>query len=103
MDLVIHGNVVLNTLPGRSTSTLLWDHICIDPPSSRQVSWPSRTVLRDMLRFLFYIIERYVFVSRFNLLFAVKKIDVGSAGSVTHLAGGQRWCCSLPRCGLRQP
>jgi hypothetical protein len=36
-DLVIRGNVVLNTLSARSTSTLLRDQICIDSPSSRQV------------------------------------------------------------------
>jgi hypothetical protein len=37
-DLVIRGNVVLNTLSTRSTSTLLRDQICINSPSSRQVS-----------------------------------------------------------------
>jgi hypothetical protein len=52
-DLVIRGNVVLNTLSARSTSTLLRDQICINSPSSRQVLRPSRTVLRDSLRILF--------------------------------------------------
>jgi hypothetical protein len=37
-DLVIRGNVVLNTLSARSTSTLLRDQICINSPSNRQVS-----------------------------------------------------------------
>jgi hypothetical protein len=37
-DLVIRGNVVLNTLLARSTSTLLLDQICINSPSIRQVS-----------------------------------------------------------------
>jgi hypothetical protein len=37
-DLVICGNVVLNTLSARSTSTLLRDWICINSPSIRQVS-----------------------------------------------------------------
>jgi hypothetical protein len=37
-DLVIHGNVVLNTLSAHSTSTLLRDQICINSPSIRQVS-----------------------------------------------------------------
>jgi hypothetical protein len=37
-DLVIRGNVVLNTLSARSTSTLLRNQICINSPSSRQVS-----------------------------------------------------------------
>jgi hypothetical protein len=37
-DLVIRGNVVLNTLSARSTSTLLLDQICINSPSSRQVT-----------------------------------------------------------------
>jgi hypothetical protein len=36
-DLVIRGNVVLNTLSARSTSTLLRDQICINSPSSQQV------------------------------------------------------------------
>jgi hypothetical protein len=36
-DLVIRANVVLNTLSGRSTSTLLWDWICINSSSRRQV------------------------------------------------------------------
>jgi hypothetical protein len=36
-DLVIRGNVVLNTLSARSTSTLLRDRICINPSSRRQV------------------------------------------------------------------
>jgi hypothetical protein len=58
-DLVIRGNVVLNTLSARSTSTLLRDQICINSPSSRQVLRPSRTVLRDSLRILFYAIELY--------------------------------------------
>jgi hypothetical protein len=58
-DLVIRGNVVLNTLSARSTSTLLRDQICINSPSSRQVLRPSRTVLRDRLRFSLYTFERY--------------------------------------------
>jgi CHAT domain-containing protein len=37
-DLMIRGNVVLNTLSACSTSTLLQDQICINSPSSRQVS-----------------------------------------------------------------
>jgi hypothetical protein len=37
-DLVVRGNVVLNTLSARSTSTLLRDQICINSPLSRQVS-----------------------------------------------------------------
>jgi hypothetical protein len=34
-DLVIRGNVILNTLSARSTSTLLRDWICINSPSIR--------------------------------------------------------------------
>jgi hypothetical protein len=37
-DLVIRGDVIINTLSARSTSTLLRDQICINSPSSRQVS-----------------------------------------------------------------
>jgi hypothetical protein len=70
-DLVIRGNVVLNTLSARSTSTLLLDQICINSPLSRQVLRPSRTVLRDRLRFSLYVIERYVFDSRLDLLLVV--------------------------------
>jgi hypothetical protein len=36
-DLVIRGDVVLNTLSARSTSRSLRDQICINSPSSRQV------------------------------------------------------------------
>jgi hypothetical protein len=61
-DLVIRGNVVLNTLSARSTSTLPRNQICIDSPSSRQVPRPSRTVLRDRLRFSLYVIEWYVYL-----------------------------------------
>jgi hypothetical protein len=46
-DLVIRGDVVLNTLSACCTSTLLWDQICINSPSSRQVIRLCRTVLRD--------------------------------------------------------
>jgi hypothetical protein len=35
---VICGNIVLNMLSARSTSTLLRDWICINSPSIRQVS-----------------------------------------------------------------
>jgi hypothetical protein len=55
-DLVIRGNIVLNTLSARSTSTLLRDSISTDSPSNRQVSRPSRTVLRGSLRFSLYAI-----------------------------------------------
>jgi hypothetical protein len=61
-DLVIRGDVVLNTLSARSTSTFLRNQICIDSPSSRQVPRPSRTVLRDRLRFSLYVIEWYVYL-----------------------------------------
>jgi hypothetical protein len=37
-DLVIRGNIVLNTLSARSTSTLLLDQTCINSPLIRQVS-----------------------------------------------------------------
>jgi hypothetical protein len=72
-DLVIRGNVVLNTLSAGSTSTLLRDQICIDSPSSRQVPWPSRTVLRDMLRFFLYTVKRYALLSRSNVLMIKEK------------------------------
>jgi hypothetical protein len=37
-DLVIRGNVIINTLLAHSTSMLLQDQICIRSPSSWQVS-----------------------------------------------------------------
>jgi hypothetical protein len=37
-ELVIRGDIVLNMLSARSTSTLLLDQICINSPSIRQVS-----------------------------------------------------------------
>jgi hypothetical protein len=46
-DVVISGNIVLNTLSTRSTLALLQDQICIDSLSSWHVPQPSRTVLRD--------------------------------------------------------
>jgi hypothetical protein len=36
-NLVIRGNVVLNTLSARSTSTLLRDQICVNSSSHRQI------------------------------------------------------------------
>jgi hypothetical protein len=46
-DVMICGNVVLNTLSAYSTSALLQDQICIDYLSSQHVPRPSRTVLRN--------------------------------------------------------
>jgi hypothetical protein len=71
---VIRCNVVLNTLSARSTSTLLRDQICIDSSSSRQVPQPSRTVLRDRLRFFLYTVKRYALLSRSNILMIKEKI-----------------------------
>jgi hypothetical protein len=50
-DLVISGNIVLNTLSACSSSMLLQNRICTNSSSSRQVLRPSRTVLRDSLWF----------------------------------------------------
>jgi hypothetical protein len=58
-DLVIRGNVVLNTLSARSTTTLLRDQICINSPSSRQVSGLAELSYATDFDFL-YAIERYV-------------------------------------------
>jgi hypothetical protein len=65
-DLVIRGNVVLNTLSARSTSMLLCGsdlyQLFVKPAGPR----PSRTVLCDRLQFL-YSTERGMFV--LNLFF----------------------------------
>jgi hypothetical protein len=58
-DLVIRGNVVLNTLSARSTSTLLRDQICINSPSSRQVFDLAELSYATGFDFL-YAIMRYV-------------------------------------------
>jgi hypothetical protein len=71
-DLVICGNVVLNTLSVRSISTLLRDQICINSLSRWQFLWPRRTILCDSLRFL-YAMARYVICNFSNLLFSVKR------------------------------
>jgi hypothetical protein len=73
-DLVIRGNVVLNTLSARSTSTLLRDQVCINSPSNRQVLRPSRTVLRDMLRFSLYAIERYVYCFLYAIMHSLRSM-----------------------------
>jgi hypothetical protein len=73
-DLVIRGNVVLNTLSAHSTSTLLRDQVCINSPSNRQVLRPSRTVLRDMLRFSLYAIERYVYCFLYAIMHSLRSM-----------------------------
>jgi hypothetical protein len=73
-DLVIRGNVVLNTLSARSTSMLLRNQICINSSSNRQVSRPSRTVLRDSLRFSLYTQAVYLLVD--PLLYTLSLLDV---------------------------
>jgi hypothetical protein len=66
-DLVIRGNVILNTLSARSTSTLLRDQICINSPSSRQVSGLAE--LSYATGFDLSLRKRYVLLCRFDLLF----------------------------------
>ena len=70
-DLVIRGNVVLNTLSARSTSTLLLDQICINSPSIRQVSGLAELSYATGFDFL-YVIERYVFLRKLNLLLMLR-------------------------------
>jgi hypothetical protein len=70
-DLVIRGNVVLNTLSARSTSTLLRDQICINSPSSRHV-----TDLAELSYATVFDLPStqtwYVFLSRMDLLFFIR-------------------------------
>jgi hypothetical protein len=70
-DLVIRGNVVLNTLSARSTSTLLLDQICINSPSSRQV-----TGLAELSYATVFDLPStqtwYAFLSRMDLLFFIR-------------------------------
>ena len=62
VDLVIRGDVVLNTLSARSTSTLLLDQICINSSSIRQVSGLAELSYATSFQFI-YVIKRYVFCS----------------------------------------
>ena len=66
-DLVIRGNVVLNTLSARSTSTLLRDQICINSPSSRHVSGLAE--LSYATGFDLSLRKRYALLCRSDLLF----------------------------------
>jgi hypothetical protein len=66
-DLVIRGNVVLNTLSARSTSTLLRDQICINSSSCRQVLGLAE--LSYATGFDLSLRKRYVLLCRFDLLF----------------------------------
>jgi hypothetical protein len=70
-DLVIRGNVILNTLSARSTSTLLLDQICINFPSSRQV-----TGLTELSYATVFDLPStqtwYAFLSRIDLLFFIR-------------------------------
>jgi hypothetical protein len=71
MDLVIRGNVVLNTLSARSTSTLLSDRVCINSPSSQQVFGLAE--LSYATGFDFPLCNRLVCISnRLNLLLSLR-------------------------------
>jgi hypothetical protein len=69
-DLVIRGNVVLNTLSARSTSTLLRDQICINSSSNRQVTGLAELSYATVFN-LPSTQTRYVFLSRMDLLFFI--------------------------------
>jgi hypothetical protein len=60
-DLVICGNIVLNTLYLDVAAARSNLHQLFVTPAG---PWPSRTVLRDSLRFSLYAIEWYVFLIR---------------------------------------
>jgi hypothetical protein len=89
-DLVVRGNVVLNTLSARSISTLLRDQICINSPSSRQVLRPSRTVLRDSHHFRLLNQEMGYVISGLNLWFSFQSIVSGEKSTFTAL-GSAAW------------
>jgi hypothetical protein len=65
-DLVICGNVVLNTLSARSTSTLLLDPVCTDSSPCRQVSGLAELSYATGFQFI-YVIKRYVFCSSWSV------------------------------------
>ena len=90
-DLVIRGNVFLNTLSARSTSTLLRDQICINSSSRRQVSGLAELSYATGFNFP-YAIKQMVW----NLywicalpLFTVKKTSTVVAGAWTRQARAQ--------------
>jgi hypothetical protein len=61
-DQVIRGDVILNTLSARSTSTLLLDPVCTDSPPCRQVPGLAELSYATGFQFI-YVIKRYVFCS----------------------------------------
>ena len=73
-DLVIRGDVILNTLSARSTSTLLRDQICINSSSSRQV-----TGLAELSYATVFDLPStqtwYAFLSRMDLLFFIRSSE----------------------------
>jgi hypothetical protein len=95
-DLVIRGNVVLNTLSARSTLMLLrgsdLHQLFVKPVGPRT----SRTVLRDMLQFL-YSTERDMFV--LDLFFGrdICMSSWSSVGSHAHARFVSSSCSRLPR------
>jgi hypothetical protein len=70
-NLVIRGKVVLNTLSARSTSTLLLDQICINSPSSRQVTGLAELSYATVFD-LPCTQTWYAFLSRMDLLFFIR-------------------------------
>jgi hypothetical protein len=94
-DLVIRGNVVLNTLSACSTSTLLRDQICINSPSSRQV--PGLAELSYARDFDFFSMES---IGMFNVL----DTDCDPCAircASTHVAASPRRTMCLRRTGPR--
>jgi hypothetical protein len=95
-DLVIRGNVFLNTLSARSTLTLLrgsdLHQLFVKPAGPR----PSRTVLRDRLQFL-YSTEHGMFV--LDLFFGrdIRMSSRSSAGSHARAIFMSSSCSRLPR------
>jgi hypothetical protein len=87
-DLVIRGDVVLNTLSARSTSTLLRDWICINSSSIRQVPGLAElsyaTAFDSVLEIMWY-----VFLRKLNLLL---RVPDRAAGGQRRLRRGSRVC-----------
>jgi hypothetical protein len=74
-DLVIRGNIVLNTLSARSTSTLLRGQICMNSLSSRQVTGLAELSYATIFVSVPWIKKHNMYViSRLDLLFTFQSI-----------------------------
>jgi hypothetical protein len=94
-DLVIRGNVVLNTLSACSTSTLLRDQICINSSSSRQVTGLAE--LSYATGFDYLLRNRTIFFGS-----TVHRISPSRTPCSHVCSGGSPCCCSTISGGFQR-